>query len=204
MKQIKVDKKTMSENMDRIIAIIDKMENKDVKNGLLELLDKVGGRYFTNPASARVAYHNCCVGGLADHSLRVYDNLKYLRDNFAPQISDDSIAIMALFHDLGKVGTLEENYFIQNDSTWHVEKLGELYKHNEGLGYLGTAQRSLRLLTQFNVELSEDEYRAIIIHDGQYIPENKSYAHKEGWHGLLLHQADMIACKMEHEMWENA
>ena len=101
-------------------------------------------------------------------------------------------------HDLGKVGTVNEDYFIGQTSQWHKDNLGIMWKHNTEMEYLGTAQRSLRLLYEFGVPLTDLEYKAILIHDGQYIPENKPYAHKEGMLGLLLHQADMLACTMEH------
>jgi hypothetical protein len=69
--------------------------------------------------------------------------------------------------------------------------------------FFNVAQRSLRLLTQFNVPLTDEESQSILVHDGQYLAENKPYAHKECWLALLLHQADVIACRVEKNKWES-
>ena len=34
----------------------------------------------------------------------------------------------ALFHDLGKMGQQEGEYYTPNDSQWHIDKLGQIYK----------------------------------------------------------------------------
>lgn len=204
MIQLKLTTKEHAKNVDEFLGLISSITDVKLKAGLMKILETMGERLFEAPASNKLEYHNCFSGGLVDHSLRVYRNLRLLRDSFAPEISDDSIILVSLFHDLGKVGSVDEPYFIPQTSAWHKEKLGMYYEHNTKIGYLGTAQRSLRLFDQFNVPTTEDEYKAVLIHDGQYIPENKPYAHKEGMLGLLLHQADMLACKMEHDKWESA
>ena len=91
MKQLRISAKKHQEVMDAFLAIIDSIENKEVKAGLNRLMDHMGERLFAAPASHNVAYHNCFVGGLVEHSLRVYTNLVKLKKAFAPQLSDDSI-----------------------------------------------------------------------------------------------------------------
>lgn len=202
MKQIRFSAEKLEFIMKTYYDLILGISDTKVKDPLIELMGAMGERLFEAPASHNQEYHNCCVGGLAEHSLRVYKNLRTLRDAFAPDISDNSIALVALFHDLGKVGSIDTPYYIPKDSSWHNDR-GIMYEHNPALDFLGGAQRSIRLLQQFNVPLTEEEYKAILVHDGQYIPENKPYAHKEGWLGLLLHQADMIACTQEKRKWES-
>jgi hypothetical protein len=190
--------------MDTYLGLIASIKNDEVRTGLNKLMEEMGERLFEAPASHNLAYHNCFVGGLAEHSLRVYGNLMKLRDAYnVSDISDDSIILVALFHDLGKVGSMDTDYYITQDSEWHRENRGDYYKHNPALEFLGGAQRSLRVLGQFGVPTTEAEYKAILIHDGQYIPENSPYKHKEGKLGLLLHQADMVACTVEKEKWES-
>lgn len=203
MRQIKMSEEKIKAVMDTFLGLIDSIKDEDVKYGLQGLMDHMGERIFEAPASHNLAYHNCFVGGLAEHSLRVYGNLRKLRDAFAPDISDDSIILVALFHDLGKVGSMDKPYYIEETNDWQKENRGNYYRHNPDLEFLGGAQRSLRVLGQFGVPTTEEEYKAILIHDGQYIPENAPYKHKEGKLGLLLHQADMIACTVEKEKWES-
>lgn len=163
---------------------------------------KVGKRFFEAPASAKVQYHNCYPGGLVEHSLRVYGNLRYMATKFLPYHDEKELRIVSLFHDVGKVGTLDHPYFLLNENKWRAENLGEYYTINSDLLYMDSAQRSIFLLNTLGITLTEVEYQAILISDGQYIEANKRYAHKESMLALLLHQADMIACKQEHEKWK--
>ena len=198
-KQITLTEEQMVKMFDAYIDLVKGAVGEDVTN---DLMDNIGERLLAAPASAKVNYHNCFPGGLVEHSLRVYKNLKYLAKGFLPNVTDNSLRIVALFHDLGKVGNLEQDYFLPQDNQWRKENLGEYYIHNPNLLYMGGAQRSIFLLNRLGVSLTEVEYQAILIHDGQYVEENKRYAHKESMLALLLHQADMIACKQEQERWE--
>jgi hypothetical protein len=202
MRRIKMSEEQLKKIMDTYIGLINSIENDDVRNGLNSLLEVLGERLMTSPASNKLEYHNCFVGGLVEHSLRVFKNLKILTKSFAPEISNDSIILVSLMHDLGKVGTVDAEYFLPQTSDWHREK-GMDYVHNTEIDYMGSAMRSIRLLGEFNVPTTEQEFKAILIHDGQYIPENRPYAHKEGMLALLLHQADVLACRTEQTKWRN-
>jgi hypothetical protein len=80
-----------------------KRENADK---LLRFLEN-GSDFFTAPASTR--YHCAFEGGLCLHSLNVYDCLKdYLsrprvKDTYGLQVSEETIAIVALLHDVCKI-----------------------------------------------------------------------------------------------------
>ena len=63
------------------------------------------------------------------------------------------------------------------------------YKANPDVVAMGLAIRSLYLVTQY-IPLSEAEAQAIAYHDGQYIQDNKTIAHKEELLTLLVHWAD--------------
>jgi hypothetical protein len=199
MKQLKLSEEQLTKILEHYLNLVEATIGEDLCEKIFT--SKVGENFLAAPASGKLEYHNCFVGGLVEHSLRVYKNLKYLANEFAPNITDNSIALVSLFHDFGKAGSLTEPYYIEQDSSWHQEKLGEFYKKNPNLLYMDTAQRSLHLLSHFGVPLTEQEYQAILIHDGQYIEANKRYAQNECMLALLLHQADMIACKQEEERW---
>lgn len=205
MKQLVLSQEKLAKVIESIMGLINSIESKSLRESLVDMLDNspIGERYFSAPASNRLSYHNCFFGGLAEHSLRVYGNLYKLRNAFAPDISDDSIIFVALMHDLGKVGDINNDFYLPQTSQWHKENQGEYYTHNNDMPYMGAAQRSLRILGQFNVPMTDDEYKAILLHDGQYVPENKNYMHKEGMLGILLHHADVLACKMEKDKWES-
>jgi hypothetical protein len=81
------------------------------RDGMDELINWLQDTdYFTSPASTK--YHGNYEGGLADHSLNVYDSLTLLNKEFkdeADRYSSDSIAIAALLHDLCKVNTYKQD-----------------------------------------------------------------------------------------------
>ena len=80
------------------------------REGSEELLDYLMNKsdFFTAPASAR--FHGSYVGGLCDHSVHVFRCLEaYLdrpraRDVYGLDYDMESVAIVALLHDLCKVG----------------------------------------------------------------------------------------------------
>lgn len=78
------------------------------KEALLNKLES--SDFYTAPASTR--FHNCVKGGLLDHSLNVYYNLKSLveRKNLQDKISEDSIKIVGLLHDMGKINNYKIFY----------------------------------------------------------------------------------------------
>jgi len=158
---------------------------------------KVGEAYFTAPASSRAEFHSCYLGGLLIHSLNVVKNLKRLAKALCPGKYDDAtIAFVGLFHDLGKVGDGENEYYIPNPSDWHVKK-GMLYETNKLCEVSATEDRTLFLLQKYGIQLSSEEYLAIKLSDGQYCESNDKYKMKEPLLALLLHWADRYACEIE-------
>ena len=141
----------------------------------------------TSPASTR--YHLNHEGGLVEHSVNVTRTLLTLRDALAPDLSPESCVLVAMFHDLGKAGAPGQPYYLPNPSEWHVRKLNQRYVVNKELTHLDIATRSLFLVAQ-HVELADEEAQAIRFHDGQYIDENRSVAHRECVLTRLVQYAD--------------
>lgn len=145
--------------------------------------------WMTAPASSRTSFHLCKVGGLLEHSVNVTKTLLSIRNLLAPELSEESCIITGLFHDLGKIGMPGQPYYIPNPSEWHVKNRGIRYIKNPGLVHMDIATRSLFLVSQ-HIVLKDDEAQAIRYHDGQYIKENESVAHKETKLTHLLQYAD--------------
>lgn len=151
--------------------------------------------YLTAPASTK--FHLCKEGGLLEHSVNVAENLLKIKNALAPEISDESCVIVALLHDLGKVGMPGNPQYIKNQPTEKQKFYGYSayppYKFNYGLTYLSVPVRSLYLIGD-KISLTEEEVQAIIYHDGQYIDDNKSVATREEKLTLLLQYADSWSC----------
>jgi len=157
--------------------------------------------YFLAPASGKIEFHGCYIGGLVDHSLRVAVNLQTLAKNLAPSVYDPkSLVFLALMHDLGKVGDVGVPMYVDNPSQWHKDKLGQLFEINKQLPYMPICDRTMYLLQKFNISLTNEEYIAIRISDGPYEKANEKYGMKEPDLALLLHFADRWACAQEKRL----
>ena len=68
MKAIKLSEKKLEAVIDSYLGLIGSIENGKVKSPLLILVDTLAEKIFSAPASNKLEYHNCFVGGLAEHS----------------------------------------------------------------------------------------------------------------------------------------
>jgi len=143
--------------------------------------------WIESPASTR--FHLPHRGGLVEHSLNVARTLLRLRGELAPDLSTESCVIVGLYHDVGKVGMPGKPYYLPNPSEWHVRNRGVNYVVNQDLVHMDIATRSLYLIAQ-HITLTDEEAQAIRYHDGQYIDENRSVAHRECRLTRLVQYAD--------------
>ncbi len=135
--------------------------------------------WLTAPASTR--FHLSQEQGLLEHSCNVAETMLKIKDSIAPQVSDESCVIVALLHDLGKVGMPGNPQYIKGNKF--------PYNFNKELTYLSVPIRSIYLALPY-IELSEEEVQAIVYHDGQYVDDNASVATREEPLTLLLQYAD--------------
>lgn len=169
----------------------------DRKDPVKEMLSVFAERACMAPASGRVEFHNAFPGGFIDHSLRVLKYTVDLAATFKVKTSKESLIISSLFHDWGKIGTVENDYYLRQESDWH-RKRGQFYTNNSKIK-MPNAQLGLYTLSQFGIKLSEEEYLAILLNDGQYADANKQYAMKEPKLSLLIHMADRWATQCEKQ-----
>ncbi len=123
--------------------------------------------FFQAPASAR--YHSAYAGGLCEHSLKVYHCLKdYLarsrvQELYGLQFSEESIALVALLHDICKIGCyLPSTRNVKGaDGKWNTVPT---FQYNDPLPY-GHGEKSVYIVNGF-LRLSRDEALAIRWHMG--------------------------------------
>lgn len=149
-------------------AVLTHIHRKGVRE-LLEWLDTTD--FYTAPASAR--YHGDFEGGLAMHSLNVFRRLRDLcrlyglGEDKTDETFTESMAIVALFHDLCKV-----NYYkvstrnVKNERTGQWEKV-PYYAYNEQFPFGGHGSKSLYLTMNF-IHLRPSEASAINCHMGPW------------------------------------
>ena len=170
-------------NYERLLSKI-KVRTKQVSK-FEEFLRKETN-WLTAPASTR--FHLSEKGGLIKHSVNVANMLLKLSQMLSPELSEESCLIVALYHDVGKVGYAGNSYYIKTNEHTSEEE-GARYRINPDCTYMDIATRSLYLVSQY-IELSPEEAQATRYHDGQYIPENRGVAHRESKLTRLLQYAD--------------
>jgi len=163
------------------------------------------------PASSRSSYHNAFPGGYVDHVNRVVEaalKVTKLWDNMGATINftTEELVFSAINHDLGKLGRDGQPAYLPNDSEWHVKNQGAIYKPNTELPFIPIQDSSLFILQQAGIELTFNEWVAIKTHDGLYDDGNKAYLLSSQNESklrcslpLILHQADILAARVEWE-----
>ena len=189
----------LAKNEDVVLKLIEKYVTSDRKDKLISMLNTIGKQYFTAPASRRKSHHSAFTGGLTEHAIKMTKNMFVIAEALDKNISKESLLIVGLFHDLGKATTADGlDVFVYNESDWHRDKLGEMYKLNDKIrDGLTHAQRSIRLLLHYGINVTDDEFQAILFHDGQYVEENKSVKNKESKLLLITHYSDMWTSHIE-------
>lgn len=142
------------------------ISHREGADKLLEYLLSKHSDFFTSPASTR--FHGSYEGGLVEHSINVYNCLKdYLSrpslKDYGIEYSDESIAIVALLHDICKINCYKKSFRnVKNDSgVW--EKV-PTYEFDDKLPY-GHGEKSVYIITGF-MKLTREESFAIRYHMG--------------------------------------
>lgn len=172
----------------------------DRSEGALKLVDSLNERLALCPASGKKSYHLAEPGGLVKHSLNVLTNLMTLCKTFGWDYAKDELIMVALFHDIGKVGTDVEDYYVPAEP-WRAEKMGEMYTINYDMQFMRVPERSLFMLQKYGVALSLEETLAIRLHDGLSLEENRAYCMKEPRLAFVLATADYISTRQEKGEW---
>ena len=210
----KLTAEQIQDNWKELIDIIEKYFDGERKENLLKMYDDFKDRMIFAPASAKAAFHNAMPGGYVEHILHIIQNslqLKQVWHNNGAMINftDEELVFAAMHHDLGKVGDLEHDYYIPQDSDWHRKNQGAIYKHNPQLQYMKVPDRGLWLLQHYGVKVSDKEYLGIKLADGLYDDCNTAYlkSYNPDFNlrtnlCYIIHQADMMATHIEYDEWQ--
>ncbi len=157
----------MQDIKDRFLEIYDRDIKREGAEKLREYLLSKSCDFFTAPASQR--YHGAHEGGLAQHSLNVYDCLcAYLSSERAREIygmsyEPESVAIAALLHDVCKVNCYKVSTRNVKDETGKWTAV-PYYEYEDPLPY-GHGEKSVYIVTGF-MRLTREEAFAIRYHMG--------------------------------------
>jgi hypothetical protein len=170
---------------------------------LLEWLEK--SDFFTAPASTR--FHSNFEGGLCVHTVNVYNRYKKLLmaeygENYSNVISEESIAIIALLHDICKVNTYKTEYRnVKVDGTWTQQPY---FSVEDDLPY-GHGEKSVYMISGF-IKLTREEAMAINWHMGGFDTRVKggSFGLSDAYYkyptAFLFSVADMMATYLDEKV----
>lgn len=187
-------------NQEKFIEIFNKYIKRDGADNLLDWL--INSDFFTAPASSK--FHSAYEGGLCAHSLNVFERyVKLLTmeygDQFTDKISMESVAIIALLHDVCKVDFYKTEYRnVKVDGQWIQVPY---YSVEDKLPY-GHGEKSVYIVGSF-IKLTREEAMAINWHAGGFDERVRggSYAMAEAYYkfpnAMIFHTADMMATYLD-------
>ncbi len=151
---------------DKFMEIYNTFIKREGADKLLTYLSE-SSDFFTAPASAR--FHSSYTGGLCQHSINVYECLKSymererVKTTYGLEASEETIAIVALLHDLCKINTYKPSTRNVKDSSgvWHQVPT---FSYDDKLPY-GHGEKSVYIISGY-MRLTREEAFAIRYHMG--------------------------------------
>lgn len=152
---------------EEFLSVYNEHIKRDGADKLLNYLTSDSCDFFTAPASTR--FHSAYAGGLAEHSLNVYYCLKdYLdrervKNTYKLKVSNETIAIVSLLHDLCKINCYKPSTRNVKDShgVWHSVPT---FTYEDAMPY-GHGEKSVYIISGY-MKLTREEAFAIRYHMG--------------------------------------
>ena len=202
----------IQDNWDELMSYIENYIQSPRKEKLFDFYNKFQERIILMPASHKKEYHNAFPGGYVEHVNRVIKCSLKQAELWSEMGADDStytleeLVFSALNHDLGKMGSEDEESYIPQTDQWRKDKLGEDYTFNTKVEFASVPDRGLFLLQMHGIQYSFNEMITIQTHDGLYDEANKKYlmgymVEQKPRTSLpfIVHQADLMAARIEFE-----
>ena len=166
--------------------------NREGIEEVIQFLEK--SDFYKAPASTR--FHGSFEGGLLEHSMKVYETLKHKVKNSVLDlnVSDDTLIIIALLHDICKVNFYKVDYRNAKNERGEWEKV-PYYTVDDTIPY-GHGEKSVMMITEY-MKLTVEEKYCIRWHMGFTEPKEAyntlGQAFKKFPLALILHEADLEA-----------
>ena len=203
-------------NYERFINAIKKVFSGERLEKLLHMYseNELGVELAIAPASGKLNFHSCYVGGYIDHVMNVATNSFKLKKMFESgggivNFTDEELLFAAFHHDLGKLGDGAEPYYIPQTSEWHQKNKKEYFEINPKLQYFDVTDRAFWLLNQYGIKYTQKEQLGIHLADGLYNEATKKY-----WMGynedfqlktnlpMIIHWADHMSTVIENSEYK--
>jgi hypothetical protein len=162
--------------------------SKEIEN----LLESLGERLAVCPANNKALH-----GTLVDLNLKVLKACAFIDKKFELELPKESMVICCLFRNLGLIGDLENDLFIEEDRKWQKDQ-GFTFRFNSDLKFMKPFDRTIWILSQFGIKLSQDEYLAFLSGTNS----NENYKFGEGPLAFAIYSATRFIGFKEYEKEE--
>ena len=184
----------VQKNREKILSLLSSVK----RPGMQKLIEWIEAKsdFFVAPASTR--FHSNYTGGLAEHSLLVYERFNEKNVQYDLGFSEESEIICTLLHDICKC-----NFYVASTRNKKDETTGQwikvpFYKVEDELP-LGHGDKSVIMLQSF-IKLTKDEMLTIRWHMGGYVAPQDYNTCSAAWNmcrgAVCLHTADLEASYM--------
>ena len=196
----------MENAKEKFLEIYNNNITREGSKELLEFLQK--SDFFVAPASTQ--FHNACEGGLCEHSINVYNRfLNAVKNefgkNYLEKVSNETIAICGLLHDICKVETFKVD--TRNKKVEGNWVQVPYYTVDDSLPY-GHGEKSVYIISGF-MRLSREEAMIINWHMGGFDARVRggAYGLSDAYYKYplapLFHTCDMLATYLDEVRYSN-
>jgi len=210
----KLSENALVENYNEFITLLNKCFSGERLEKLLHMYseNELGARMVVAPASGRLHFHGCHVGGYIQHIYNVYKcslGIKTVYNKLGGDcnFTDEELNMCIFHHDLGKLGDEDGEYYLPNESDWHIKNQGKLFNSNPNIWHMDVTHRALYLLQKYDIKLSKNEYMGIMCADGPFGPGEMYYKQFDADKCMksnianVMHWSDWMAAKIEYDRW---
>lgn len=201
--------------VDEKVRFVESALRSTNRNGIDKVIDYLRNTdFYYAPSSTK--FHSNYQGGLLDHSILVLSTAMGLRDamvkikpELADRLTDESLIISCLLHDLCKVG-----FYVPKEK-WKKDENDKWVSYRgydvEDTFPIGHGEKSVILLQWLGVELTIDEMLAIRYHMGLWTTSvdcgdaNRAYFRAVNMCPLLsiVQNADFMSSNMLEIIYQN-
>ena len=157
----------MKEELKKEFIDLLKSTNREGIEDLIKFMEEKTD-FFTAPASTK--FHGSYEGGLLEHSMKVYEILKYKVEHnvIDLKVPEEAVILVPLLHDICKVNFYKVDYRNAKNALGEWEKV-PYYTVDDQIPY-GHGEKSVMMLTEY-IKLTPEEKYAIPLDSIQSIED---------------------------------
>ena len=175
--------------------LLSRLNDENVDN----LISKWDQRIIMSSFSQREKEPLCGIGGLVEYSLELAKASNNILKALNYDTNPMSIIKCSLLSILGRVGNATQDRYVECESEWHKEKLGQYYDWNESCPKYQVNDMTLFILQRHNINLSWEEWEALSLLKDMTSDDNKFYSAHKSRLSLVMQMAHESVMKDERD-----